>query len=134
MAFTGNNQTIFNSAMNGALAGMMKGRPLTDATAADYQNMCKVALAFATEVDSEIAVDATLTAAGATVVPATAANQQNYNAKSHLIASLCFAYWDGRWSTDQTAGDWSVGAAAVAAAYAEQVATYANAPGGTSLS
>lgn len=134
MAFTGNNQTIFNSAMNGALAGMMKGRPLTDNTAADYLNMCKVALAFATEVDSEIAADATLTAAGATVVPATAANQQNFNAKSHLIATLCMSYWDGRWSNDQVAGDFSVPAAAIAAAYTEQVAQYANAPGGTSLS
>lgn len=134
MAFTGNNQTLFNAAMDGALAGMMAGRDMKDATQNDYNAVASAALSYATEVDAQIAADATLTAAGATVIPASAANQQNFNAKSHLMQAISFGVWHGRSGTDNNNPDYLVLAKAVAAAYAAAVAAYANAPGGTSLS
>jgi hypothetical protein len=134
MAFSGHNQTLYNAALNGALAGMMSGRPITDATTADYAAMGNAATAFATEVDAGIAADATLTTAGATLVPASAANQANALAKSNLMNALCKAYWEGRVGSDTTDADYSEGATAIAAVYAQGVAQYALAPGGTSLS
>lgn len=135
MAFSGNNQTIYNAALNGTLAGMQEGRPLTDGTSADYAVQGNVASAFAKEVDSLIAADATLTTAGATLVPASAANQANALAKVNAMLAICRAVWAGRGgASDVTAVDYAVLAAAVVAVYNQAIAQYALAPGGTSLS
>jgi hypothetical protein len=134
MAFSGNNQTLYNAALNGALAGMMSGRMSLDATIADYASVGAAATAYAAKVDSLIAADPTLTAAGATLVPASAANQQNFNAKSSLMHHLSAAIWRDRAGTDTTSADYASMAAAVVAQYNEGIAQYALAPGGTSLS
>lgn len=136
MAFSGNNQLIYNAAFNGAMAGMMAGRPITDATTADYAAYGNVATAWATEVDSLIVTDAQLAAAGATVPPTTAAETAAQQAKAGFIHQLSHSYWQGRDITGAStvAANYSVAATAVFHAYSEAVAQYALAPGGTSLS
>ncbi len=88
-----NNQTLYNAALNGALAGMFAGSPVQDTTSADYAPYTAVATAFASAVDAGIGADATLTAAGATIVPTTAAQQANALAKSDLMHGICSSYW-----------------------------------------
>lgn len=135
MAFSGNNQSLYNAALNGALAGQIAGSQIADGNTAHYATYGNVASAFAKEVDAGIVADATLTTAGATLVPASAANQANALAKTSIMFQLCFAYWLGRQgASDITATDYAVAAAAIAAAYAQAVTQYGLAPGGTSLS
>jgi uncharacterized protein YyaL (SSP411 family) len=134
MAFSGHNQTLYNAALNGALCGMVSGRSIADPTTADYAGYGAAATAFATEVDTLIAADATITAAGATIVPGTAAQQANAVAKSEMMLALCKGVWEGRAGSDVTVADYALLANAVVAVYNEAIAQYALAPGGTSLS
>lgn len=135
MAFSGNNQSLYNAALNGALAGMMSARSNTSGTTANYASWGAAATAWATKVDSLITADATLTSAGATIVPASAANQQNALAKTSMMQAICKSFWEGAGlSTDTTQADYATGAAACVAVWNQAVAQYALAPGGTSLS
>ena len=135
MAFTGNNQTIFNAALDGAMAGTLSGRSISDLTQADYNVYAQAALALATEVDANIATDPNLStgAGGTTIAPVAGVTTATLNAKGHLAFALSFAVTEGRPLQDITAADYSVLGQAVAKAYAAAVAQYANAPGGTSL-
>jgi hypothetical protein len=139
MSFSGNVQSIFNAALNGCLAGMVAGAQGQDSTATDYNQLGAVALAVATEVDSVVGADATLAGSGATVVPASAANQANALAKPALMFGICFGYFFQRpnWlggSSSTTATTYATAAAAIKAIYTQAVTQYGNAPGGTSLS
>jgi hypothetical protein len=135
MAFSGNNQSIYNAAYDGFLAGALAGKVYTDETAADYATLTASATAFATEQDSVIATDPELStgAGGTTVPPTTNVLTQNQLAKVHLMFSLCFGYWSGRFNSDNVPSDYTNSALAIKAVYTEAVAGYANAPGGTSL-
>jgi hypothetical protein len=135
MAFSGNNQTLYNAALNGCLAGQVAARQIKDAVTADYAVLGNVATIFAQEVDAQIAADATLSAAGATVVPASAANQQNALTKSNIMFAICFGLWFSRGgAADVTLADYLADALAVKAVFLQAVAQYALAAGGTSLS
>lgn len=138
MAFSGNNQTIYNAAFDGAMGGMMAGAQATDPTQADYNTMQAVATLWATKLDSLIATDANLStgAGGTTIDPIAGVTTASLNAKSHLAFALSFGYFMNRnqpTSAGLTANTFTIGATAVAAAYASGVAGYANAPGGSSL-
>jgi hypothetical protein len=137
MAFSGNNQTIFNQAFNGYMAGALSGRPIADTVAADYSSLVTSGLAFAQEVDANIPTDAELStgAGGTTIAPAAGAAAANAYAKSSLMFSLCLGYWQGRLNNtpDPVATDYLSIALAIKAAYVESVAGYASAPGGSSL-
>jgi hypothetical protein len=140
MAFSGNNQSIFNSALNGCLAGMLAGGQVVDPTAADFASMVAIAVAFATEVDAKIATDAAMStgAAGTTIDPVAGATQATFIAKPNLAFALCFGYWFGRPfapGVTATAAGYVVGATSIAAIYAEATgaAGYGAAPGGSSL-
>jgi hypothetical protein len=138
MAFSGNNPTLFNAAVDGFMAGSVADRGITDTTAGDYSTLVTAALAFATELDAQIAVDATITTAGApntTIAPIAGATTANLNAKGHLMFSLCYGYWVGRLNPtpDPVAVDYLPAALAIKAVYNETVAGYASAPGGSSL-
>lgn len=138
MAFSGNNPTLFNAAVDGYMAGALAGRGISDTVSADYTVLAASAIAFATEVDAQIAVDATITTAGApntTVAPIAGATTANLNAKGHLMFSLCFGWWEGRLNNtpDVVAGDYLSIALGIKAAYVATLAAYLTAPGGSSL-
>jgi hypothetical protein len=138
MAFSGNNPTLFNAAVDGYMAGALTGRPITDATSTDYTALAASAIAFATEVDAQIIVDATITTAGTpntTIAPIAGNTTACLNAKGYLMFSLCFGWWAGRLNPtpDVTAGDYLSAALGIKAAYTATVTAYASAPGGTSL-
>jgi hypothetical protein len=136
MAFSGNNQTIFNAALDGALSGMLASGKLVDATQADYANMSATAMNFAAAVDAGIAADATLTNAGASQPPGTAAQTANSFAKFGIMFGLCFGYFFQRSiagsAIPQT--NFTTDATFIKAAFNQAVAQYALAAGGTSLS
>lgn len=138
MAFSGNNPSLYNAAVDGFLAGALAGRTIVDDVSADYTALEVAAAAFAAEVDAQIAVDATLTTAGTpntTIAPVAGSTTANLNAKGHLMFSLCFGYWEGRLnpSPDPVQTDYLAAALAIKAAYNAGIAAYALAPGGTSL-
>lgn len=136
MAFSGNNQSVYNAALDGAMAGMLAGRPLTDTTTADYAAFGNAATIFATKLDSLIATNASLStgAAGTTVPPTTALITATLNALGHLAFGLSFAYFYQRPALDVTLADYTALATAIGAAFAQVQAQYLLAPGGTSLS
>lgn len=135
MAFSGNNQSIYNAAYNGFIGGAVAGRGVTDPTASDYSSLATAAIAFATEVDANVPTDAELStgAAGTTIAPSAGVNAAAAYAKTHLMYSLCFGYWAGRYNVDIVTSDYLTDALAIKAVYTEGVAGYASAPGGTSL-
>jgi len=138
MAFSGNNPTLFNAAVNGFLAGVLDSRAGLDPVTADYAAIEAAAVAFATEVDAQIAVDANITTAGTpntTIAPVAGATSAGAYAKSHLMFSLCFGQWSGRLNQvpDPLAADYLSLALGIKGAYNAGLAAYAAAPGGTSL-
>jgi len=147
MAFSGNNQLIYNAAFNAAMAGQLAQNPLVGAspalgaTAPIYVAIAAVATAFATAVDAAIATNANLAtgAAGTTVPPTTAAITVNQGARVGIAFAVCLGFWNSRGSATlaadagATSTDWTAIAAQVNAIYTAAVTAYANAPGGTSL-
>ena len=136
MSFSGNNQTLFNAALNGALAGILASGKLVDATQADYANMSATAMNFAAAVDAGITADATLTTGGASIVPGTAAQQANAVAKSAIMFGLSFGYFFQRSIAGAAIAqtNFTTDATFIKAAFNQAVAQYALAAGGTSLS
>lgn len=134
MAFSGNNQSLYNAALRGYIAGTVRNRPIVDPTSADYAaTIGNPATAFATEVDSLIVADAQLTAAGATIVPGTAAQQQAALAKPGLMQAIAESVASSPGGST-TAAAYLVQATACAALYAQGVTQMGAAPGGTSIS
>ena len=135
MSFSGNNQSIFNAAYNGALGGFFEGRVSADPVAADYSQFATVALAYAQAVDAAIPTDAELStgAAGTTIAPGAGTNAAAAYAKTQLMVSLSRAFWSGRLPSDIVSADYALIALTIKAQYVEFVAGYASAPGGSSL-
>jgi hypothetical protein len=104
------NAQILNAALAAFLAGAVQSQ-ITDTTDADYAAVCDAALAFATQVDSEIPTD------GGIVTPLTAAGQK----KVCLLQSICIGVMSGRTPTSTTAADYAGVASAIAALYREGV-------------
>lgn len=99
-----NNATYFDAAMSGAIAGEATNWN-TDATAADYNTLVAAAVAFATEVDLQIPVDGSPTAA-----------------KAQLVFAICSSAISGRSLSSATATDYLAIAKGLAALYTNAVA------------
>jgi len=120
--------SIFNAALTGFVAGMMTTRPNIDPTSGDYAAFTAAGVVFATAFDIAIGADATLAGAGATVVPATAANANSGETRPSLALSLCTAYWSGKslngTAADLAAGTYTVAIAAIKAQYVNVLASF----------
>lgn len=95
------NNIYGNAAFVGTLGGLMSGRAITSATAADYAVPRAAAAAFAVAVDALIAFDALVTTgAGITQLAITtntiAADEQW---RAGLLQEICRACWTGRFAT-----------------------------------
>jgi hypothetical protein len=137
MAFSGNNQTIFNAALDGMFAGALCGKPFTDgaATPNSYATLEAACVVFATAMDADIPTNANLStgAGGTTIDPVAGVTTASLNALGHLAFGVAFAQFFQRFTADLTAGDYTVAAAACAAAFKQAVLGFAAAPGGSSL-
>jgi hypothetical protein len=115
------NNIYFNAAYIGAFEGLLTGRPLLDATQADYLVATQAAQALAQRVDSKIVFDALVTTGAAITQLAIttnviAANEQH---RAGLLQAICRAATNGRPLTDITAADYDAMAAAIFAAWTE---------------
>jgi hypothetical protein len=95
------NNIYGNAAYTGALGGMLSGRAISSAVAADYVAMRAAAVAAAVAVDALIAFDALVsTAMGITQLAITtntiAANEQW---RAGLLHDICRSVWTGRLPT-----------------------------------
>jgi hypothetical protein len=121
-----NNPVLLNAAIAGMAAGLLDGRASTDAVAGDYVAIKNAAVVFATLVDAVIPADATLSAANATLPPATAAEANGQATRPAMMLALCKAYFTGRSLTGVTAtdiapGTYTTAVASVVAQYTEML-------------
>lgn len=115
-----NNNILFNAAVNGYIAGSLAGQNISNSTALSYDTIAAQAQAFATQLDSQIPNDATIsTGPGAAVPPTTAAITEDGYAKSGLIQMLSYGFAQQRWGTGQVSADFAVPCAAIKAAYTQ---------------
>src|ERR1700690_2901878 len=137
MAWAGNNQLLFNAALNGMMAGVHAGQPnpgnpSAPLTAASYAAIATASAAFAKELDSLIATDPQLAtgANGTSVPPATAAETSGQSAKVGIVYGLSEAYWRDRrgigFSADAgaTPADYLPAATAISVIYTASVTQY----------
>jgi hypothetical protein len=103
-----NNDLLYNAAVAAAVAGALHSQP-GNYTAANFANLVLAAAAFATRVDSKIAVDATIT------TPVTDVCLQ----KVMTLALICNAFEAGRTLSSTTAADYDAIAVSIAAAYTQ---------------
>ncbi len=122
-----NNDILFNAAMTGFVAGAQMARNINDPTAAHYVNLVAQGVQFATEVDSLIANDGTISGgAGVTLPPTTAAIQDAQLSKTQLMVAICMSVRAGQFQAPATpvvASGFAVSAAAVVGLYTEVVAS-----------
>jgi hypothetical protein len=121
-----NNPVLFNAAIAGMAAGILAGRASTDPVAADYVAIKNAAVVFATAVDTAIAADPTLSAANATLPPATAAEANGQATRPAMMAELCKSYFStrsltGNTTTDTTAATYTTAVGAIVAQYTEML-------------
>ena len=123
-----NNNCLFNAAFLGFFQGALSGSWFQNATAAQYDQLKTAAVAFATEVDSLIPFDATITTGPAgvnsTMLVSTASNtiQSNTLMKPMLLEGVCEAAMNGRYTIDSTPADYAGIATACALAYTRALA------------
>lgn len=118
-----NNELLYNAAIAGFIAGNMAGRSPDSEVSGDYTNLVDAAEAFATQLDSDIAEDATISQAGGNALaPTTAAIAQAQAGKTQLLASIVQAITSGRFYTSETAADYANLADVCAAQYAAGIA------------
>ena len=118
-----NNELLYNAAIAGFIAGNMAGRSPDSEVAADYTNLVDAAEAFATQVDSDIAEDATISQAGGNALaPATAAIQQAQIGKTTMMTAIVQAITSGRYYSSETAAEYANLADVCAAQYAAGIA------------
>jgi lipid-binding SYLF domain-containing protein len=124
--------SIFNAALAGMMAGFQSGRKSTDSTAADYLAQKNAAVVFATALDTSVGADATLAAAGATLVPGSAAQANAAETRPLLMMSLCKAYFEGATISGDATVDtnpltYTTSIASIKAQYTEALVGYSNA-------
>ena len=124
-----NNNLLFNAALAAFCAAAVQNRNIVDPTAADYSALVQQAITFATEVDSKIANDGTISGgAGVTLAPTTEAIQDAQLSKSGLMREICMAVRGQQFQAPPvpaTAASFTVQAAAIAALYTEAIAQLA---------
>jgi hypothetical protein len=119
-----NNPLLRNAAFVGFLAGSIGNRDQQDTLAADYAGQVANANAFATELDSLIPVDGSITVAGTTVVPVSGPLVEDLTAKFSLVEALSAGVANGRSFDDPasaTPAFYTQIATVLAAIYAEGV-------------
>lgn len=125
-----NNDTLFNACLSGALAGMIAGRGIKSATATDYATEVNAAVAIATEVDSLIAEDGTITTGGGDASSLVITDSATTSACIHkplMMHAIAKGALEGRGATSATAADYAVIAAAIKACYTQAIAQITNA-------
>ena len=119
------NNCFFNAAMSGFFQGAMSGSWIRSAVPTDYLALKNAAVAFATQVDSGIPFDATVTTSNVdpSMLVSTASNtiQSNTMFKPGILEGICEAAMNGRYSQDATPSDYAAIASAVVAAYTEAI-------------
>jgi hypothetical protein len=122
---TVHNALLFNAALDGFVAGSVAGQGLTDTTSADYAGLVASATNYATEVDSLIGNDSTISqGSGAAIYTGfTSAIVENQSAKVALIESLSFSAAFQRYQANQTQAQVTPTAEAVVALYTEAIAS-----------
>jgi hypothetical protein len=117
-----NNNLLYTAAVNGAVAGGVGGSFPITTTVGAYTKLVAAATAYAEEIDSQIANDATISAVGGVALPpTTAAIQQAQLQKSQLIEDLSRAVFEQRFSTDAVEADYTNLAEAVVTIYTPTV-------------
>lgn len=104
------NAYLQNAALAGFLSGANQCLPFS-ATSADYATICNAAQAFAEQVDSKIALDATLVTPADTVTVA----------KVNLMTLLCAGVCAGRTILELTPSFYDLAATRVAALYTRAI-------------
>lgn len=107
------NAQLYNAVIGSVVGGAFNSAP-SSATAADYAAICNAAQAFATQVDSKIALDAAL------VTPVDAVTLRKVN----LMQAICQGVMNGRFPLSTTAADYDKLAAAVAALYTQAITEF----------
>ncbi len=112
-----NNNVLWCAAFQGALAGSLAGR-LPGATAP--ATLTAACAALATEVDSVIPFDATISTGGGPILAITGGSNAQIGpelAKRGLLFAIVAAVVQGRVLTDAVAGDYALLATQIAALY-----------------
>jgi hypothetical protein len=128
MAWAGNNPTVFNAALAAYIAAAKLSAGPLPVASGSLTSLEAQATAFATEVDSVIVTDATLSAAGpptSTIAPSAGINAASAYVKGHLIFGLCFNALQTGFLPSSSAPTFATIAAAVLAIYTAAVAAIA---------
>ena len=125
-----NNDAVYNAAFIGALSGMLSGRDFDSSTATDYATQVNAADAFALQLDSLIAENASISTGGGNasmVAPTTSAIVFTQSAYMHAISQLSCAQFNGRAASSATQSFYTTAAAAVNAALTQALTKITNA-------
>lgn len=124
------NDCVFNAAFTGALAGALAGRAFTSSTASTYATQVNAAEAFALQLDSLIAENASLSTGGGNasmVAPTTSTIVFTQSVYIQAVYALAFAQFQERNLTSATQADYTEEAAAVFAALTQALTKLTNA-------
>lgn len=124
------NDCVYNAAFTGALAGALSGRPFDSTTAADYATQVNAADAFALQLDSLVAENASLSTGGGNasmVAPTTSTIVFTQTVYVQAVYALAFAQFSGRSISSTTQAGYSGEAAACFAALTQALTKLTNA-------
>ena len=120
---TTHNDLLYNAAVAGFVGGSMANRNFTSPSEGHYTSLVDAAEAFATQVDSKISNDNTISAAdGDALPPTTDAITQAQSGKVECMKAICMAAVSGRVYRSSTALDYDGLADIIAAEYAAAIA------------
>jgi hypothetical protein len=102
------NNLLYAAAVDGAVAGQLAQSFPTSTTGSQYTTMIAAAVAFATELDSQIPNDSTISVGGGVAIaPTTGAIIEAQLLKVGLIRELSYSAFAGRFSNDVTEADYT---------------------------
>jgi hypothetical protein len=122
------NQVLLNAALAGFVTGALQASKIVDPTAGDYAALVAQGVPFATQVDAAIPNDTEISGvAGVTLPPTTSDIQLAQISQSLLVEGLSEATRFGQYqapATPEAQAGFTTAAAAIAALYAETVASF----------
>jgi hypothetical protein len=117
-----NNNQLLNAAFIGFIDGALDGRSNLSASAINYVALVTAAKAFATQVDTKISRDNTMTdVSGSHLPPANNVITANLLSKVTLMTRICASMIAGRYSENPSQSSWDSVAIQVAAAYTQAI-------------
>lgn len=125
-----NNDAVYNAALIGALGGMLGGRDFDSSTATDYATQVNAAEAFALQLDSLIAENASISTGGGNasmLAPTTSTIVYTQAIYQQLVQALSRAHFEGRAYSSATQAFYTSAAAAVFAALTQALTKLTNA-------